>query len=200
MDSFRGLADLPARMGLTVQGGTVQALPYSEGQLFVTITDDWRRIRCEPQVHTFGCRFNLAAGANFNIAALAARRVPLRLIYADVNTDPAAGDVLVSRTSITGLVQTTSAPIVPLEVGTSTNADADPMVFAQVGAPFLNPLGFRLFPGAHENRWLPRLLLPGEFLVFQVPVAASVLNLQLVWEELTNAQTDVLTSKAPLLP
>ena len=203
MDSFRGLGDLPVRMGFTgPTGGIVMGLPYAEGQLLATLTDDWRRIRLEPQLLTWGARGSQALVAGqFNIQAFSAGRLAARIIY--LSTIGTTGNVVVSRTTITGLVAASTAPIVPLEAptnltvgGVSTVAAANLILFPSQVAQFLNAAGFAL-PTGTQN-WngciFPRLLLPGEFLVFQ-SVAGSPLEIMIAWEQLPSL-IDVLTSRA----
>lgn len=203
MDAFRGLGDLPERMGFTApNGGRVSGLPYAEGQLLVTLTDDWRRIRLEPQLLAWGSRSTQAANIGFfNICALAAGRLALRLNF--VGITGSGGNIVCSRTNITGLVVLTEAPIVPLEApthlptgGVSTVAAARVLQFSAIAAPFLNVLGWRLPSGTSvHGTWLPRLLLPGEFLVFQSDVTGAPLDLGLSWEQ-PPSLIDVLTSRA----
>jgi hypothetical protein len=211
MDAFRGLGDMPSRMGFTSStGGRVDTLPYAEGQLIATLADDWRRIRLEPQLLTWGSRVQLGASVgNFHVCALSAGRLALRLRYFDpVGT---TGGINISRTNITGLVLSTEAPIVPLEApthlptgGVSTVAAARLLVFTPVAAQFLNPAGFKLLSAAvggvgalqsFHGEWLPRILLPGEFLVFQTDQVNIPLNFSIAWEQLPSL-LDVLTSRA----
>jgi hypothetical protein len=204
VDSFRGLGDMPSRMGFTSStGGRVDTLPYAEGQLIATLADDWRRIRLEPQVLTWGSRAQLAADvANFNVMAFAAGRLAARIKY--LSTQGSAATVLVSRTNTTGLVVATTSPIVPLEApthlptgGVSTVAAANLIEYVPVAGAFLNQQGFALTltPGNTYGTWLPRLLLPGEFLVFQTQAINQALELSIVWEQLPSL-LDVLTSRA----
>jgi len=194
-------------MGLTFeQGQRVVSLPFAEGVTLTTLLDDWRRVRLEPQLLTFGSRLTRAAGGigTFVLFSLAAGILPLRLIFVDIETNVLAGArIVVQRTTGPPAVVTTG-PITPLEAPTgATNVSA--AVFQDhgaLGAQFLNPLGFSLFqnggfaPSGHGS-WLPRLLLPGEHLFFQAP-ANTALDCTVAWEQLPTS-TDVVTSQASRL-
>lgn len=208
MRSFRGLGDIPDRMGLTLEEGQrVTNLPYAEGQLLVTLVDDWRNLRCRPQVATYGSRILRAAGgaATFATLALVATRLPLRLIYCDVEVTGAiiSNPVIVQRGEETSpIVAVATASVLEGAGSGSTFPEPATAEFRDHGTPALTFGGVFSFLlrqttftfGRGYGDWLPRILLPGETLKFRAPVNQAI-EVNLAWEEYPT-MTDVVTSQA----
>ncbi len=199
MRAFRTLEFIAQRMGFMFDnGGTVRALPYAEGQSLVTVADDYRRARVEPQVLTYASRIlsPLVAG-QYQTMALIANNLPLRVKYIDVQGSTGNGANIENRpqTALAALGVGVNGPIAPLEQPRITTPAAVFQSFPSRVAPFLTNAGFsRSGFGSYEGTFLPRLLLPGEALVFQSDLAQA-LQIQIVWEQLD--ARDVLTSRAP---
>lgn len=183
-------------MGLTApDGGRIQSLPYTEGQLLVTLIDDWRRIRAEPQILCWGARATVTAGAaTFATCGFEANTRVARLLYVD-----SSEAILASRVNGFGAMAPSGAPVTLLEGPPLAGAPGGRLVtFPPQAVSFLDPLGF---VGARDinnpiGQWLPRLIFPGEHFVFSRSVVNSPFTLDLAWEELPSL-TDILTSVAP---
>jgi len=197
--SFRTLGGLAQRLGLFRDNGSdVRALPYSEGQLLVTLADDWRNARVPLQVQTWGSvSVQPLVAANFRLAALIAGRRAVELIHVDAigSADP----VSISRTDGNPGAESATATTA-LEgntVAASIGATARVVTYAAQPGAFIST-GFVIRPLANEfspTTWLPRLLLPGERMFFQGP-AGGALQLTIAWREFPDGD-DVITSAAP---
>jgi len=202
VDSFRSLGDLPTRFGFTgPTGGQIFSLPYAEGQLLATLGDDWRRIRCEPQVHTWGGRATVAApGAGlFTTSILRAGTLPVRVIY--YLGDPS---VVFSRFDPTGTViagthiVTLLEGAFPLGVSGFLSPTASLLNLVPGGAPHTDPNAFRLGGGVAVQSFgdlFPLILLPGETLGFSPFTANTAYIFNVAWQEIPS-QGDVQTSRS----
>jgi hypothetical protein len=190
--AFRTLGDLAQRLGLTLDSGSdVRALPYSEGQMLVTLADDWRRGRLPLQVQSAGCRASLPplVGA-VNVAGLRATRRPLLLDHSSNNSGVA---LLIVRT--TAAFTETVLAKTPLEASPS-QLQITAEVFSAFPAvqPF-SASGFVQYPGSSAD-WLPIVLLPGETIFWATVAVNQTMDLTFAWKELATGE-DVLTSKSP---
>jgi len=197
--SFRTLGGLAQRLGLFRDGGSdVRALPYSEGQLLVTLADDWTPARVPLQVQTWGAfSAQPLVAANFRVAALIAGRRALKLIHVDPigSGDP----VSVSRTDGNPGAETAVATtaLEGNQVSSALGATGRFVSYAAQPGAFIGT-AFVLRPLANEftpPTWLPLLLLPGERMFFQ-SASGGALNLSIAWREYPDGD-DVITSAAP---
>lgn len=207
MESYRGLADLPDRMGFTAaEGGRVDSLPFAEGQILATIVDTWARVRVPPNVLTWGLHAQNAPGALQQMYTIRPRRYPISITSLWFETDPPGQTTSVRIVRHHGQGIPTGSPVIvtkmlegsnDLQVGSDNvvvtqEADAQvqdhggQVVFANASAPIILPGIPGIFP-------LPVYVLPGQSLVFQASIAAQIVGINIIWQQFST-NVDVLTS------
>lgn len=218
MRGYRGLGDIPDRMGLTFEeGGAVTDLPYAEGQTLSTLADNWTRVRLEPVILTWGAHVERLPIAGQRVMfTLQPRRVPVRIIHmaAELQTASASTALFYGRITGSGLPGASIVDPILIEgenpllaLGQQPSGQTPDARFLDHGSTAFAALNTLSSPFMHAffNQFDSTMdhiraggnaiiVLPGQIFVWQGLQLATSGGLTVVWQELPS-MVDVITAQ-----